>query len=270
MPGLDDAGQVARLVLEQPVEPVGARGRRRSGRGGPRPCAAARRPRPPRASRRGVRDARQRRAAPAGGRGTAPAPRRRGAGSGSPCRGSRARPGRRRGAAARTPRGRAPRTCFGIEHALSTPTPCSPVSEPPASMHASRIASASSLARSASPCGLVVEHERVQVAVARVEDVPDAEPVLGRARRSGAAPRAAACAGRRRPGRSSRARCDPSPGTRLAALPDQRALGVVVLRPASRTSRDSRQIASTAAASSSTCTATPSSSTSSTAPAPSG
>ena len=38
-----------------------------------------------------------------------------------------------------------------MEQALSTPTPCSPVSEPPASMHASRIRSASSFARSTSP-----------------------------------------------------------------------------------------------------------------------
>ena len=41
---------------------------------------------------------------------------------------------------------------LGIAQALSTPMPCSPVSEPPASMHASRIASASFCARSAWPC----------------------------------------------------------------------------------------------------------------------
>ncbi len=67
----------------------------------------------------------------------------------------------------------------GIEHALSVPTPCSPVIEPPASTQASRISLASSLR----PVGLaldalVVEDERVQVAVAGVEDVADAEAVL--------------------------------------------------------------------------------------------
>ena len=45
---------------------------------------------------------------------------------------------------------------FGIEHALSTPTPCSPVSEPPASMHTSRIAVASCLG----PLGLAREPRR--------------------------------------------------------------------------------------------------------------
>ena len=67
----------------------------------------------------------------------------------------------------------------GIEHALSTPIPCSPVSEPPASMHASRMATAR-LLRALGLAGHagVVEHERVQVAVARVEDVADAQAVL--------------------------------------------------------------------------------------------
>ncbi len=69
----------------------------------------------------------------------------------------------------------------GIEHALSVPTPCSPVSEPPASMHASRI----SLGELLGPLRLaldraVVEDERVEVAVAGVEDVADPEAVLGR------------------------------------------------------------------------------------------
>ena len=51
----------------------------------------------------------------------------------------------------------------------------------------------------------VVEHERVQVAVAGVEHVSDARARSGpRAPRSAAASAAGACAGRRRPGRSSR------------------------------------------------------------------
>ena len=54
------------------------------------------------------------------------------------------------------------------------------MSEPPASRQAPRIASASSFAASVSPFGGVVEHERVEVAVAGVEDVADAEPVLAR------------------------------------------------------------------------------------------
>ena len=93
-----------------------------------------------------ARNARQARSAPAGAAGTGPAPRRRAAASGSPCRGWRSRRDRTRAAAARTPRGRARENICGIEHALSTPTPCSPVSEPPASMQAPRIASASAFA----------------------------------------------------------------------------------------------------------------------------
>ena len=103
--------------------------------------------------------------------------------------------------------------------ALSRPMPCSPVSEPPASRQAIRICDASSSARSASPstCA-VVEHQRMQVAVAGVEDVGDAQPVLARrARRSGAASRAAACAGRRRPARSSCGSSRPIAGERLLA-----------------------------------------------------
>ena len=91
-----------------------------------------------------ARDARQRRSSRAGARGTGPAPRRRGAASGAPCPGCRARPGRTRAAAARTTSRSRSENIRGIEHALSIPTPCSPVSEPPASRQASRIASASS------------------------------------------------------------------------------------------------------------------------------
>ena len=68
------------------------------------------------------------------------APRRTGAASGTPCRDWRARPGR----SARRSRAIASRSASlnssGIAQALSVPMPCSPVSEPPASMQASRIA----------------------------------------------------------------------------------------------------------------------------------
>ena len=68
---------------------------------------------------------------------------------------------------------------FGMCFFLSTPTPCSPVIEPPASRQASRIRPDSSSARSASPSTrAVVADERVQVAVAGVEDVGDDQPVL--------------------------------------------------------------------------------------------
>ena len=108
---------------------------------------------------------------------------------------------------------------FGMCFFLSTPTPCSPVIEPPASRQASRISPDSSSARSASPSlAPVVADERVQVAVAGVEDVGDLHAVLARpARRCARAPRAAWCAGSRRPGRSSWARSGPSRGRRPCA-----------------------------------------------------
>ena len=117
------------------------------------------------------------------------------------------------------------------------PTPCSPVIEPPASTHALRICPASSSAR----CGLaltrrVVTDERMQVAVAGVEDVRDLEPVLVRERRrSAAAPRQArprdhavldVVGGRDPAHRRER---------RLARLPDQRRA-----RPRSAATRTSR------------------------------
>ena len=52
--------------------------------------------------------------------------------------------------------------------------------------------------------GVVVEHERVEVAVTGMEDVGDAQPVRRRERADRTrARRAAACAGSPRPGRSS-------------------------------------------------------------------
>ncbi len=66
---------------------------------------------------------------------------------------------------------------------LSTPTPCSPVIEPPWLMHSSRIAPDSSSAASAwAAIGVVEEHERVQVAVAGVEHVRDSQAGGGRQR----------------------------------------------------------------------------------------
>ena len=73
----------------------------------------------------------------------------------------------------------APVNIFGIEHALSWPTPCSPVIDPPcvdaqledARRHLER-------ARRAL-LGPVVQHQRVQVAVAGVEHVADPQAVLG-------------------------------------------------------------------------------------------
>ena len=59
--------------------------------------------------------------------------------------------------------------------------PCSPVSEPPSSTQAARIASASDLrALDLAFRRRVVEHEGVEVAVARVEDVADPQAVLRR------------------------------------------------------------------------------------------
>ena len=67
-------------------------------------------------------------------------PRRTAAGSASPCRGWRARAGRTRTAAGGTPRGRRRENIAGMYARLSTPTPCSPVIEPPSSTHVRRSA----------------------------------------------------------------------------------------------------------------------------------
>ena len=115
------------------------------------------------------------------GAGTGRAPRRTAAASAGACPGCRARRGRTPAAARSIAARSASENIHGIEHTLSTPIPCSPVSDPPASTHASRISAASCSARSASPCDRgVVEHERVQVAVAGVEHVPDPQAVRGR------------------------------------------------------------------------------------------
>ena len=82
---------------------------------------------------------------------------------------------------------------------------------------------------------LVVADERMQVAVAGVEHVADAQAgSLPRARESGAAPRAASCAARRRPARSSSATRGPSrrtppcaPSRSARAAPDRCAISIV-------------------------------------------
>ena len=98
---------------------------------------------------------------------------------------------------------------------MSTPTPCSPVSEPPASMQTSRIAVASALGE----LGLALDARRRRARAGagcrrrRGRRSRRGGRTRRRARRSGAAPRAAASAARRRPGRSSSARSGPSPRT---------------------------------------------------------
>ena len=168
-------------------------------------------------------------------------------------------------------RSRSPKS-FGIEHALSTPTPCSPVSEPPASMHASRIAVASSLGA----LGLARRPRRRRARAGagcrrrRGRRSRRGARARRRARRSAAAPRAAACAARRRPGRSSRRDPAHRRERRLAAAPDAGALlgrlGRVQLERAALAADRARPRPSPRA----TCAAGPSTSTISTAPAPAG
>ena len=62
---------------------------------------------------------------------------------------------------------------------FSTPTPCSPVIEPPSAMHSRRISAAQRLgAIERARLAAVEQDQRVQVAVAGVEDVGDADAVL--------------------------------------------------------------------------------------------
>jgi hypothetical protein len=64
---------------------------------------------------------------------------------------------------------------------FSMPTPCSPVIVPPTLMQSSRMSEAYCLGLlELARVVRVVEDERVQVAVARVEDVRAAQPVLHR------------------------------------------------------------------------------------------
>jgi hypothetical protein len=76
------------------------------------------------------------------------------------------------------------------------PTPCSPVIDPPCSMQRSRIAPDDLLGLLGLPGdGVVEEHQRVQVAVAGVEDVGNRTLSRPTASESDAAPRAVRCAG---------------------------------------------------------------------------
>ena len=118
-------------------------------------------------------------AAPGGG----PAPRRTAGAWGRPCPGCRGCAGSNAHRTSCMVSRSSALNIFGMYLDLSTPTPCSPVIEPPCSRHASRIAPDTSSARSSSPRDLVVEqHQRVQVAVAGVEHVRDPDPGVGRQR----------------------------------------------------------------------------------------
>ena len=269
MPGLHGAREVARPRARGRDR---ARSRSRSSTSVIETAAA---PQPPRRSRRrDLRDALQGPASRADAAGTAPAPRRRAAASGRACPDSRARRDRTRAAAAASPRGRPRRRAAASSTPCRRPTPCSPVIEPPASTHATRIASASC----ARPLGLARR----------------------RARRRGRAGEGCRRRRGRRCRRAGRARASSSrdPAQHLGQLRARHdaVLDVVALarsRPIAanadlRPFQSSARSASSAAArisdaprvaadrarraarSSSTCTATPSSSTISTAPAPSG
>ena len=118
----------------------------------------------------------------------------------------------------------------GMYFALSMPTPCSPVIEPPYSTHRSRIAPDTSSARSASPSTRVVEqHQRVQVAVAGVEDVRHPDAVARRRARAIAAQHLGQRGPRDHAVLHDVVGADPADRgeRRLAALPEQRPLGVV-------------------------------------------
>ena len=143
----------------------------------------------------------------------------------------------------------------GIRHALSTPTPCSPVIEPPSSMqHVDDLLGELLRRLLGAVVGRVEQHERVKVAVAGVEDVRHPE--------SGARPRAARCGrarrggrrgARRRPGRCSPGRagpwrrtppCEPARSSPARWRPRRR--GSPGLRPPGRWPRSSAMSSSTA------------------------
>ena len=236
---VDDAGQVAGLVLEDAA----------------------------------LRSALQGPPSRAGGRGTGPAPRRRAAASGRACPGSRARPDRTRARSALHHREvvlaehqRHRARLVGADAVLAGDRAArvdARLEDP-----ARELLGARGLALDAA----VVEDERMQVAVAGVEDVADAQPVLARELVDAAQHlRAASCAARRRPARSSSGLTRPIAAN--AALRPRH----TAARSAgsdgdagSRPRRAPRQSASTRARSSSTCAGGPSSSTISTAPQPAG
>ena len=209
--GLDGDREVAGLVREHAVElrerELERRRRRvRSTRAGRRAVARAQHARDSSSTVAGSETLDKRRPSRADACGAARAPRRTGAASAGACPGSRARPGRTRGArrsiTARSSRREHQRHRAGLVDADAVLA---------GDRAAGRDAGVEDRARAQlGPLGLaldgpVVEDERVQVAVAGVEDVADAQAVLDRELLDAAgARRAAASAGRRRPARSSR------------------------------------------------------------------
>ncbi len=138
------------------------------------------------------------------------------AGSETPCRDSAARPRRRRISAAAAGRRSSGPNITSIRSRFSTPTPCSPVSTPPTSTHSRRMSEPNASAWSSSPGHVgVVENERMQIAVAGMEDIGDLQAVflalISRMRAS--TTRQAAPAGWCRPCSNSRARCGRPPET---------------------------------------------------------
>ena len=125
----------------------------------------------------------------------------------TPCSGSAASPGSKADLMRRCWSSSCAVNCTGIRSRFSTPTPCSPVRQPPTSTHSFRMSApnCSGLVEALRVVG--VEHDqRMQVAVAGVEDVGDLQAVaVATSRRCGAARPAAGWSGSRRP-------CTDSPG----------------------------------------------------------
>ena len=93
----------------------------------------------------------------------------------------------------------------------------------------------------------VIEDQRMQIAVAGMEDVGDAQPVLLRQlAHAGAAPSAAPCAGWCRPCSNSPARCVRRPGRPPCGRPRRTAAPARLSRRGRWSRRSSRAIASTA------------------------
>ena len=102
--------------------------------------------------------------------------RRRGAASGRPCRDCRVPSDRTRGARVSITSRSSSENIRGMYSALSAPTPCSPVIDPPASMQYCRISPPTFGGELRLPGNLlVVADQRMQVAVAGMEHVADAQ-----------------------------------------------------------------------------------------------
>ena len=125
------------------------------------------------------------------------------------------------------------RYCSARKSRFSRPTPCSPVIEPPSAMHSRRISAAQRLgAIVRAGVAAVEQDQRVQVAVAGVEDVGDADAVLA-AERLDADQRLAEAAARHDAVLDDEVGAEAADRRerRLAALPDRHPL-VGVLRDA--------------------------------------